>query len=86
MLLPKDLLNDLEREENVKKRIKEFLDKPVDRPMEYTNPGWNPLIEVTAIGDPIRRFIPSGMMGTMTTAMQITTAASFFISSRATSP
>lgn len=38
-LLPKDLLNDLEREENVKKRIKEFLDKPVDQPTMF-----NPLL------------------------------------------
>ena len=31
-LLPKDLLNDLEREENVKERIRKFLDKPIDPP------------------------------------------------------
>lgn len=31
-LLVKDLLNDLEREENIKKRIQEYLMKPIDRP------------------------------------------------------
>lgn len=35
-LLPKDLLNDLEREENIKERIRRTLDRPIDpTPMLY---------------------------------------------------
>ena len=74
-LLPKDLLNDLEREENVKERIKKFLDKPIDPPQMFQRGDGNPMfasgvmmstamsfstfpIEVTALGDAERRFIP----------------------------
>ena len=38
-LLPKDLLNDLEREVNVRERIKQFLDKPLDPPPMFPNAG-----------------------------------------------
>lgn len=38
-LLPKDLLNDLEREVNVKERIKQFLDQPLDPPPMFPSVG-----------------------------------------------
>ena len=75
-LLPKDLLNDLEREENVKERIRKFLDKPIDPPPMFKPGDGNPMfasatlmstamsfstfpmIDVTAIGDAERQFIP----------------------------
>lgn len=36
-LLPKDLLNDLVREEQINKRIKEQLDKHFDQPVGFAN-------------------------------------------------
>ena len=38
-LLPKDLINDLVREENVKERIVEQMKKPIDQPRQF-NPAF----------------------------------------------
>jgi len=73
-LLVKDLANDLVRETNVKKRIKEFLEKPVDQPRRFDPDMTNIIttastlsfmpfptvepIEVTDLGDTERRFVP----------------------------